>query len=168
MGEATSTLGAIHGALSESYRNWVACFVSLGVCFRFRLCNFSCGRTRDQVGGFVLLHKYFCCVGVRASVRVLWQGAGKRSRRADCALPGSIAGASDGRARCGVFGPSASSQTISGNLIGDGLDLSSYTDEREGAACFCGSDGWEDALRWGLASGSGWLFKKWMEGGLTP
>jgi hypothetical protein len=112
MGEATDTLGAIHGALSKSHRNWVACFVSVRVCFRFRLRNSAGGRAGNEVGCVVLLCKYPRRVGVRASVRLLWQGAEGRSRRANRALLGSDVDATYSRPRRGIGGPSAGPQTI--------------------------------------------------------
>src|ERR1700693_2247947 len=110
MGEAIDTLGAIHGALSKSYRNWVACFVSVCVCFRFRLRNSAGGRAGNEVGCVVLLCKYPRRAGVRASVRVLWQGAG--SRRANRALLGSDVYATYSRSRRAISGSSAGPQTI--------------------------------------------------------
>jgi hypothetical protein len=59
MGEVTDTLSTVHGVLSESYRNWVACFVSVRVCFRSRLRNFAGGWAWDQVGCFACFANIF-------------------------------------------------------------------------------------------------------------
>src|ERR1700733_1519892 len=105
MGKESDTLGAVHGAFSQSHRNRIPSLIPHRLFRGFRLRDITDHRAGHALGCAFLFHKYLCSLGVRTSLRVLWKGTWERTWRANRALLGSIAHLADFWSRRSVRRP---------------------------------------------------------------